>query len=239
MRFLRPELQNRLDETRSPRYGDSQGGAADLCQDGLCADAEAAIGVAAGHPRLPTDCPIIVHGHRRGSRVPRVRAGMFSQILLFSSLSLGGAVAVQVAFSSSRERPRIAGLVLENTFTSTAEMAAKVSTSWLGWLRRVSSRRWITQMFPPIGWLPRRLVSKFVCDPWSSERAILARARQGGAGEQGLPVLFLASNADPMVPPAQMRRLRVAAARSGAVCTWRQFASTEVRAKASARKTCV
>ena len=78
------------------------------------------------------------------------RAGMNSLVLLLSS-SLGGAVAIQLAFATrSRGRPRIAGVVLENTFTSTAEMAAKVQCI-LGCcvvLRRASSLRWISADVP-------------------------------------------------------------------------------------------
>lgn len=132
-------------------YGLSQGSPTEW---GLKLDAEAAMEHVLGRNDIDTD-----------------------QVFVFGR-SLGGAVAVHAA---ARYQDQIAGLVLENTFTSIADTAGAV-LPLLGVL--IGPRR-------PGNWLLR--------NRWETRREIKLCA--------SLPVLLLSSLQDEMLPPYQMREL--------------------------------
>ncbi len=101
-----------------------------------------------------------------------------SRIYLYGS-SLGGAVALDLA-SKPQNRSKIAGVVVENTFTEIAALA--------------------TDLFSPLRWFKNKLwlLRPVVRSPWRS----LAKVSQVEA-----PILFISGDKDELIPPAHMYEL--------------------------------
>jgi len=115
--------------------------------------------------------------------------------------SLGGAVAIAVAArlwkTSNPPQQPLAGVVVENTFTSIFDMIVV-----LGQRMRIGD----------LSCLKRILVNFFLTSVWNSIRDIKHIKD---------PILFLSGQADELVPPEQMKRLFTACASPNA--TWEEF----------------
>lgn len=100
------------------------------------------------------------------------------KVVLFGR-SLGGAVAVAASAAASSSNPaQHCAVIIENSFTSVADMA-----------------RAVLPMVRPLG----RFLPWFIRNKWASEE-LMSSIKS--------PVLFLSGEQDKLVPPAQMQRLR-------------------------------
>ncbi|RNF10717.1 Bem46-like serine peptidase [Trypanosoma conorhini] len=142
-------------------------------EEGLKLDAQACLEYVWNHPRVP-------HGR-----------------IFVMGTSLGGAVAIHLA-SRPANMNRIAGLIVENTFTSISDMASV--------LARVAVRQLVTRC--PALWI---CLFDYYVKPlclrigWRN-LDLVERVRA--------PMLFLSGAGDEVVPAWQMQRLYAAAAKS-------------------------
>lgn len=109
------------------------------------------------------------------------------QIFVFGS-SLGGAVGTHLAF---RNQDKIAGLIIENTFTNVDEMAMVLVCERFRILRCLGALRGFFFFFLSSHWPNINLIPKI-----------------------RLPILFLSGLKDELIPPAHMRKLYGAATAS-------------------------
>ncbi|KAL4859586.1 Alpha/beta hydrolase domain-containing protein WAV2 [Chlorella vulgaris] len=106
------------------------------------------------------------------------RADLNAQRIVLFGRSLGGAVA---AHAAARRRPQVSGLVLENTFTRIVDLVPHK----------------LPLLKPLVG--PGKLCNFLVRNHWDTK----ARLQQ----LKDLPILFLSSLRDTMLPPSQMLEL--------------------------------
>lgn len=119
--------------------------------------------------------------------------------------SLGGAVAIDLA---ARNRERVKGVIIENTFTSITDMAGRV----------------LPFLAPFVG---EGKPCNFLCrNQWNSSTAI---------AQIEVPTLMLASLHDEMVPFEQMQKLRAQIGTEDA--TWHEFDAHHMDAYHTARAT--
>ncbi|KAK3040406.1 hypothetical protein RJ639_026811 [Escallonia herrerae] len=120
-----------------------------------------------------------------------------SRIVVFGR-SLGGAVG---ALLTKNNPDKVAGLILENTFTSILDMAG-VLLPFLKWfIGRTASKG-------------PRVLNCLVRSPWSTIEVI---------GQVQQPILFLSGLQDEMVPPVHMELLYAKAAARNNRCTFVEF----------------
>ncbi|KAG8376191.1 hypothetical protein BUALT_Bualt09G0037500 [Buddleja alternifolia] len=120
-----------------------------------------------------------------------------SRIVVFGR-SLGGAVGSVLTKSNP---DKVAGLILENTFTSILDMAG-VLLPFLKWFIGKSSSK------------GPRLLNFVVRSPWSTIDIV---------GEIKQPILFLSGLQDEMVPPVHMEMLYAKAAAHNGQCSFVEF----------------
>ncbi|GAA0171714.1 serine protease [Lithospermum erythrorhizon] len=121
------------------------------------------------------------------------------RILVFGR-SLGGAVGAEL---TKNNPDKVAGLILENTFTSILDMAG-VLLPFLKWFIGKSGTKG-----------PKPL-NRFVRSPWNTIDVV---------GEIRQPILFLSGLQDEMVPPSHMEMLYVKAATRNKNCLFVEFPS--------------
>lgn len=134
-------------------YGESEGTPSEA---GLCLDAQAAL----------------QHLHER----PDID---HSKIIVFGR-SLGGAVAIDLAYhnQSTAKQTKIAGLIVENSFTCVADVAGRA--------------------LMPLRVLPRAFVRLLVTNKWLSRDKV---------GALPFPTLFISGLEDQIIPPEQVATL--------------------------------
>ncbi|XP_074269370.1 alpha/beta hydrolase domain-containing protein WAV2 [Silene latifolia] len=120
-----------------------------------------------------------------------------SQIVVFGR-SLGGAVGTVLAKNNP---DKVAALILENTFTSIADMAG-VLLPFLKWFIGGSSGKGL------------RILNFVVKSPWSTIDVI---------GQVKQPILFISGLQDEMVPPMHMKLLYAKAAAHNRQCLFVEF----------------
>ncbi|GMQ06019.1 hypothetical protein CsSME_00050777 [Camellia sinensis var. sinensis] len=120
-----------------------------------------------------------------------------SRIVVFGR-SLGGAVG---AVLTKNNPEKVAGLILENTFTSILDMAG-VLLPFLKWFIGSSSSN------------GPKVLNSLVRSPWSTIDVI---------GQIKQPILFLSGLQDEMVPPPHMQMLYVKAAAHNSRCIFVDF----------------
>ncbi|KAK6126775.1 hypothetical protein DH2020_039483 [Rehmannia glutinosa] len=120
-----------------------------------------------------------------------------SRIVVFGR-SLGGAVG---AVLTKNNPDKVAGLILENTFTSILDMAG-VLLPFLKWFIGKSSSK------------GPRVLNFVVRSPWNTIDVI---------GEIKQPILFLSGLKDEMVPPSHMEMLYAKAAAHNRQCSFVEF----------------
>ncbi|CAN1147976.1 Alpha/beta hydrolase domain-containing protein WAV2 [Linum perenne] len=122
-----------------------------------------------------------------------------SRIVVFGR-SLGGAVGALL----TRNNPeKVAGLILENTFTSILDMAG-VLLPFLKWVIGGSGEKGV------------KILNFLVRSPWSTIDVI---------GQVKRPILFLSGLQDEMVPPSHMQMLYAKAAAHNKECMFVEFSS--------------
>ncbi|CAN1805909.1 Alpha/beta hydrolase domain-containing protein WAV2 [Linum perenne] len=106
--------------------------------------------------------------------------------------------------SSTRvRREKVAGLILENTFTSILDMAG-VLLPFLKWVIGGSGEKGV------------KILNFLVRSPWSTIDVI---------GQVKRPILFLSGLQDEMVPPSHMQMLYAKAAAHNKECMFVEFSS--------------
>ncbi|KAL3625334.1 Alpha/beta hydrolase domain-containing protein wav2 [Castilleja foliolosa] len=120
-----------------------------------------------------------------------------SRIVVFGR-SLGGAVG---AVLTKNNPDKVAGLILENTFTSILDMAG-VILPFLKWFIGKSNSK------------GPRILNSLVRSPWNTVDVI---------GEIKQPIIFLSGLRDEMVPPSHMEMLYAKAAARNQQCSFIEF----------------
>ncbi|GFP79498.1 protein bem46 [Phtheirospermum japonicum] len=120
-----------------------------------------------------------------------------SRIVVFGR-SLGGAVG---AVLTKNNPDKVAGLILENTFTSILDMAG-VLLPFLKWFIGKSNSK------------GPRILNSLVRSPWNTIDVV---------GEIKQPILFLSGLRDEMVPPSHMEMLYAKAAAHNQQCSFVEF----------------
>jgi pimeloyl-ACP methyl ester carboxylesterase len=109
--------------------------------------------------------------------------------------SLGASIATVLLSQLDPGEARCDGLILENGFASIPGMVKALYTS---------------------KWVPYHYLGRFVLDKWDA-RGVFERARGRTARVNNVPILFLSSDNDELVPPAMMRDLYETAVRARGV----------------------
>ncbi len=107
-----------------------------------------------------------------------------TKIFLFGR-SLGGAVSIWLA---SQRQMEFAGMILENTFTSVADMALVILRQFLP----------VDELSPKSLMLVHLFLNFFMTSHWRSKDSIRSLT---------LPTLFISGQEDELVPPLQMLKL--------------------------------
>ncbi|KAF8283547.1 putative Serine peptidase, Clan SC, Family S09X [Trypanosoma cruzi] len=152
-------------------------------EEGLKLDAQACLEYLWNHPRIPQG-RIFVMG-----------------------TSLGGAVAIDLA-SRRMNMKRIAGVIIENTFTSISDMASV--------LVRAILRQFLTS-YTEIFFSVFDYYMKPLCLRIGWKNIDLVKRIR-------VPLLFLSGKSDELVPPSQMQRLYAAASKSNVMRKFVEFA---------------
>jgi pimeloyl-ACP methyl ester carboxylesterase len=124
-----------------------------------------------------------------------MRAEVEGAKVLWMGHSLGASIAT-VLLSQQPPGTRCEGLIFENGFASIPEMV---------------------RVLYPSKWLPYHYLGCMALDTWDARGVFEKAAREGrGAGKlvRDVPILFVASDDDELVPPAMMRELYRAALKS-------------------------
>ena len=105
------------------------------------------------------------------------------KIFLFGR-SLGGAVAIHLAHAANHQSPPLAGIILENTFTSIEDIVVVLMQRMIPLRVGESFVRFVLHWFMTSHWNSVKLIDSIAC-----------------------PILFLSGLMDELVPAAQMQQL--------------------------------